>query len=126
MKPIVLERQAASSVCAHRGDVAAADDDPAARRLVDPGDQVQERRLAGARGPHQRDELALRDVEVEAHQDRDLDLVPAVDLFDVFDPNQRLGHAHLLLSFRRAPGRRLSIAIRPRARSGARRPAGPA
>ena len=59
-----------------------ADDDAAARRRVDAGDQVQQRRLARARRAHQRDELPFGDVEVDAHEDRDLDLVPPVDLLD--------------------------------------------
>ena len=92
MKPIVLERQAASSVWLIVAMSRPPTDDPPPRRLVDPGDQVQQRRLAGARGPHQRDVLAVRDVQVEALEDRDLDRVPAVHLLEVLDANQRLRH----------------------------------
>ena len=63
----------------------AADDDPAARRRVDARDQIQERRLARARRSHQGDVLALGNLEVDVVEDRDLDLVSAIDLFDVVD-----------------------------------------
>ena len=49
-----------------RADVDAADFDRAAGRRVEPADQVEQRRLARARRAHQREEIALRDVEVDA------------------------------------------------------------
>jgi hypothetical protein len=51
-------------------------DDDAVRRRVEPADQVQERRLAGSRRPHQRHEVAFRDVEVDAVEGLD-PLAPA-------------------------------------------------
>ena len=99
MKPIVFDRHRRQLRLPHRGDVAAADHDPAARRLVDAGDQVQERRLARAGRPHQRDVLPFRDVEIEAHQDRDLDLIPAVDLLDMLDAKSAARPCSVLLSF---------------------------
>ena len=46
----------------------AADFDGAAGRRVEPAHQVEQRRLARSRRPHQRQEIALRDVEVDAFQ----------------------------------------------------------
>jgi hypothetical protein len=40
--------------------------DLAAAGLVDAGDEVQQRRLPAARGPHDRDELAAVELEVDA------------------------------------------------------------
>ena len=61
------------------GDVALADPDLPAADLEQPGDRVEQRGLAAARGPEQHDELALLDLEVEAvehphalESDRDL------------------------------------------------------
>ena len=85
MNPTVFARQRASSRLRQLRDVGAADDDAAPRRRVDPGDQVQERRLPGARRSHEREVLPRRNVEVEVLQDEDLDRVPAVDLRDVLD-----------------------------------------
>ena len=45
------------------GDVPAADRDAAARRLLEPGDQAQERRLAAPRRSHEHEELAVGDLE---------------------------------------------------------------
>src|SRR5262249_15277002 len=45
---------------------ASADDDLAARDLLEPGDHPQERRLAAARGTDDDDELAVRHVDVHA------------------------------------------------------------
>jgi hypothetical protein len=44
-------------------DVGAADQHAALRHGLEPGDHPQRRRLAAARGPEQRDQLALRDAE---------------------------------------------------------------
>ena len=50
---------------------------------VDAGDQVQQRGLARARRPHERDELARRHFEVDAVEHRDLLAVALVDLANV-------------------------------------------
>src|SRR5262249_17579970 len=49
--------------------VLALDEDGASRRTVDPGEDVEERRLARAGGAHEREELARRHVEVDAAED---------------------------------------------------------
>src|SRR5204862_5630016 len=46
-------------------DVVAVEDGPAARRVVGAGQQVEDRRLAGAVGPDQADDRPLRDREVD-------------------------------------------------------------
>ena len=51
------------------GDALAREDDVALRRLVDAGDEVEERRLAGAVRADHADDLALVDVEVEPGDD---------------------------------------------------------
>ena len=60
----------------------------AARGLVDAPDQVQERRLSGAAGSHERQEFSPLHLEVDPGQHRDFDLVPAVDLVDVVERDQ--------------------------------------
>ena len=70
----VLERPADAAlgggVWRRTGDVPAVEDDAARGRLVDAGDHVEERRLAGAVGPDQAHDGALRDREVDV-VDRD-------------------------------------------------------
>src|SRR5439155_5943777 len=59
------------------GDVLAVEDDPAGRRLVDAGQHVEERRLAGAVRPDQRDDRAARDREVDVvRRDETAELLP--------------------------------------------------
>ena len=57
-------------------DVDAARRESRRRRLVDAGDEVEQRRLARSRRPHQRDVVAGGDVEVDVDEHRD-DLVAA-------------------------------------------------
>ena len=52
------------------GQVAAVEQHPAAGRRVEPGNQVDERRLAAARRPDQRHRFAGRDIEVDAVERR--------------------------------------------------------
>src|SRR5262249_56716619 len=52
-------------------DALAVDHDRSRGRRVEPADQVQQRRLARPRRPHQRDEVATRNVEVDAVQNLD-------------------------------------------------------
>ncbi len=73
-------------------DAAAADQDLARGGLVEAADQVQQRGLAGARGPHQRHEVALGDVEREPLQHRHLLLAALVDLAHVAHLHHCLAH----------------------------------
>ena len=56
-------------------DPAPAEMDLAGGGPVEPAEQVQQGRLAAARGPHDADELALGDRQVDAAQRRDRDAV---------------------------------------------------
>src|SRR5262249_33383466 len=62
-----------------------ADQDAAGGRAVNAGNQVQERGLAGAAGPHERDEFPLGHVERNIAQRRDRLLALAIFLRDVVD-----------------------------------------
>src|SRR5690606_19884504 len=63
--------------------------DAAGRRRVQAREQVEQRRLAAARGPHQREELTLLDRQVQVLEHRDLDGVPPIDLADALHLDQR-------------------------------------
>ena len=65
-----------------RGDLVAADDDPAGVDRLEQVDAAEERRLAGAGGADQADDLVLGDVEVDPAQHLELPerLADAVDL----------------------------------------------
>jgi hypothetical protein len=76
MNPTCDARHAARSLGQTR-DVDTADLDRSTRRLVDPGNQIQERRLARARRPHQRDIVAKPDVQIDVDQHRN-DLLAAL------------------------------------------------
>ena len=62
-KADVLPAQARQLAVVERGDLGAGDLDRALGRLVEPGEDVHERRLAGARRAHHGDELARLDTE---------------------------------------------------------------
>ena len=51
------------------GDVAPVEEDGAADRVDQPADGLEQRRLAGAVGAEQGDDLALRDLDVDAEED---------------------------------------------------------
>src|SRR5439155_4092633 len=76
-------------------DAAAADHDLPGGRLIQTADQIEERGLARARRTHQRDEVALRDVQSEAVQNFDLLLAALVHLGDAADLDHGLGHGNL-------------------------------
>ena len=65
-EPDVLRAPLRELAAAQRADGHAVDLDGAARGRVESADQVQQRRLAGPRRPHQRQKVALRDFEVDA------------------------------------------------------------
>ena len=89
-------------------DLGVADPDRAARRPVDPGEQVQQRRLAGARRPHQSHEVAGVDGDRHAIENRNLDRIAFVGLGDVAQLDQR--HGPISLSDARRRGRSASPA----------------
>jgi len=63
-----------------RADVGSVDHDLAGRGTIDACDQVEQRRLAGARRPHEREEFALGHAEVDAVEHGDLLRIALVDL----------------------------------------------
>ncbi len=65
----VIRAPAAELAVAHRVGALAGDFDRARGRPVEAADQVQQRRLAGARRAHQRQEIPFGDVQVERVQD---------------------------------------------------------
>ena len=67
-----------------RGDVGAVEQDPAGGRQLEAGDHAQGRRLARARRPEHREELAVADVEVDAVDRDDV----AVVLRDPFEADR--------------------------------------
>ena len=83
MKPMLRLRHLASSPSDSGPRSVPATDDLARGRAVDAGDQVQQRGLARARRPHQRHELALGHVQVDAVEHLDLQAVALIDLANV-------------------------------------------
>ena len=53
---------------AHPGNLLSVDDDTAAGRRVEAGEDVEQGRLAAARRPHQRQKFARFDVEIDAFE----------------------------------------------------------
>src|SRR2546426_3051283 len=109
----------------------APDEHRAGARRVEPAQKVQQRRLARAGAPHDRDPLARKDVEVDAeeHRDRGGSLI---SLLQVTTGKNRLTHTAGLRRDSRArrassgKGWRRTTARAPSARSRRRRPpAGP-
>ena len=63
------------------------------RRAVEPGNQVQERRLARARRAHERQKLPFLDRQIEADQNGNAELVAPVFLVDTAqDDRGHFGH----------------------------------
>src|SRR5262249_21386495 len=73
----------------HAGNVGVAKPDRAAPRPQQPGDHLQERRLAGAVGADDRDDLARADRQIDAAQDLVGRLVARDDVFDSEDTHAR-------------------------------------
>ena len=90
MNPTLSARQRVICALGHRAEVLAVDDDLARGRPVEPGDQVQQGRLARARRPHQGEEFPLVDGQVEVDEDRDAELVAPVFLADAFEGDRVL------------------------------------
>ena len=93
MKPTLLARQRVICDLGELAQVLAVHDHLAARGPVEPGDQVQERGLARARGAHQRQKLAFPDGNIEVHQNRNPELVASVFLVNAAQDDRRhFGH----------------------------------
>jgi len=92
---VVLEDEADIALVDRRVRlVPAIDDDPPLARIDQPADELEQRRLAGARRPQQGEELALGDAERTWLEGRDR----AVALTQALDDELaglRLGHGHV-------------------------------
>ena len=88
-KPMCRARHAGELAARQRVDAIARDVDRALGRRVEPADQVEQRRLAGAGRSHQREEVARGDVERDPLEDVDLLAAAIVDLVQVADFDQR-------------------------------------
>jgi hypothetical protein len=71
------------------GELGVAKEDPPLGRLVERPEDVEERRLARARGPEQHDHLALDELDVDAAQGMHGRGAGAVDLGDAFRAEDR-------------------------------------
>src|SRR5438105_8078450 len=91
----VVRAPAGELAAAELIDAAAADADLARGRLIESADEIEERRLARARRTHERDEVALGDVEIEPVQDFDLLPAALVDLGDLGHLDHGFGHGNL-------------------------------
>src|SRR5208337_3808163 len=76
-------------------DAAPAHGDLSCGRLVEAADQIEQCGLAGTGGTHQRDEVALGNIQGELVQDFDLLFAALVNLGDAADLNHGFGHGHL-------------------------------
>ncbi len=85
MKPMCFLRIALRRLSRIAGDVLVEEPVVAFGRVVEQPDDVQQRRLAAAGRPHDGDEIALVDLEVDAVQGDGLDLVGAIDLEHVVE-----------------------------------------
>ena len=98
-KPMCRARQADEAAARHLVDAVAGNLDRAFRRRVEPADQVEQRRLARARRSHQREEIPLRNLEVDPLQHVDALASAEIHLVKVPNPDQRFHQR----SFTRAP-----------------------
>jgi hypothetical protein len=79
-------------------DVLAVEEDPAAGRDVEGAEEVEEGALARAGGAGERDELPLRDLEVDPAEHVEAPIAHEVGLGEPLDPDERSGHgAHSAL-----------------------------
>jgi hypothetical protein len=82
-KPVRSRRSVVARVVGQAADRLALERDLAGRRPVEPAEQLEQRRLAGARRSHQRDELALGDAQRHAAQRVDGRRAEAVALREI-------------------------------------------
>ena len=93
-EPDLLVPDVGQLIGTQTSDVDAVQPVSAFRGLIQTPEHVHERGLAGAGGPHDRDELARLDRETQAAQRVHFDVADAIDLPDVFAFNQR-GHGRV-------------------------------
>src|SRR5690606_2472753 len=94
---IANRRKAPVRKAAH---VLAAEQDRAFGRPIDEAEEVQQRALAAARRPHHGDELTGLDRDADVLQRNGFHAVRAVDLVDVRESDDRLGHGQCSASQR--------------------------
>src|SRR5438034_1352593 len=75
----------------HARDALAADPDLTALGFVQACDQNEQRRLAGARWPHDAEKFAFRNVEAQVAQHRDLFTAAREGFADIADVHDRFG-----------------------------------
>ncbi len=92
MKPTLPRPPARQLAFGHFRNDLLADDDRAGGRLIEPGDEVQERRLARARRAHERQKLGLVHVEIQILQDLDLLAAANKRFIELSDLNDRTSH----------------------------------
>ena len=80
MKPMLLLRVSASWDSVRPGDFLAVEHVGAACRAIEHAHHVEQRRLAAARRPHDRDEFAVGDIEIDIVERGRFDGVGAVGL----------------------------------------------
>ncbi len=112
---VVVDRQPVALAVAHRVDVLAIDQDAARARPVAAGDELEQRRLAGAVRPHDADDAGLVDAEVGGERERHLrpQQTARVLPLEAIDVKERRRHHAPSSSARRAPSSR-SVAAGPR------------
>src|SRR5690606_19411203 len=67
-----------------------------ARRRIDQADDVEQRRFAASGRPHDRDELALLDRQIDARERRGFELLRPIELRDALEADQRRRRARTL------------------------------
>ncbi|EGE57986.1 hypothetical protein RHECNPAF_3500035 [Rhizobium etli CNPAF512] len=92
------DAQARNLVCRHLGDIAALEDDRALASLWAAADRHHQRRLAGAVGADQADDLALVDLDIDAGQCTDIAIIG----FDAVHLKERLTR-HYFVAHQFAP-----------------------
>ena len=79
-EPDPVTSQQRERLVVERGDLGVAEVDLARGRAVEAGQQVQQRRLAGSRGTHDRGELTLGQADADVVERRDGRVAAAVEL----------------------------------------------
>src|SRR5688572_3018906 len=75
-------------------DGASVERERAARRTVEQANEIQQRALSAARGPHHRNEFARCDVEIDVVQRQRLDALGLVHLVHLFETDHVISPAY--------------------------------